>query len=80
VPISGGRFFQRGDAGPPVEALQAMFALYGYEVPVSGAFCDRTAGTVEAFQRHFRRAQVDGIADASTIETLHRLLMALPRN
>jgi N-acetylmuramoyl-L-alanine amidase len=32
---------------------------------------------VEAFQRHFRPGQVDGIADASTIETLHRLLSAL---
>jgi N-acetylmuramoyl-L-alanine amidase len=78
VPIAGGRFFQRGDGGPPVEALQAMLALYGYDVPVSGEFCDRTAGAVEAFQRHFRRERVDGVADASTIETLHRLLKALP--
>jgi N-acetylmuramoyl-L-alanine amidase len=33
---------------------------------------------VAAFQRHFRPAQVDGIADRSTIETLHRLLTTLP--
>jgi N-acetylmuramoyl-L-alanine amidase len=78
APISGGRFFQRGDAGPPVEALQAMLALYGYNVPVSGDFCDRTAGVVDAFQRHFRPERVDGVADASTIDTLHRLLRALP--
>jgi N-acetylmuramoyl-L-alanine amidase len=78
TPIAGGRFFQRGDGGPPVEALQAMLALYGYDVPVSGEFCDRTAGVVEAFQRHFRRERVDGVADASTIGTLHRLLKALP--
>ncbi|MDH6269202.1 N-acetylmuramoyl-L-alanine amidase [Rhizobium sp. SG_E_25_P2] len=76
--ISGGRFFQRGDAGPPVEALQAMLALYGYHAPVSGEFCDRTAGVVEAFQRHFRPERIDGVADASTIDTLHRLLRALP--
>lgn len=76
-PIGGGRFFQQGDAGPPVEALQAMLALYGYDTPVSSEFCARTRGTVEAFQRHFRPARVDGIADASTIETLHRLLKAL---
>lgn len=78
APIGGGRFFQRGDSGPPVEALQAMLALYGYDVPVSGEFCDKTEGVVEAFQRHFRRSQVDGVADASTIDTLHRLLKALP--
>lgn len=77
APISGGRFFQRGDAGPPVEALQSMLALYGYNTPISGAYCDRTAGDVSAFQRHFRPALVDGIADASTIDTLHRLLKAL---
>ncbi|UVC06887.1 N-acetylmuramoyl-L-alanine amidase [Rhizobium sp. TH2] len=78
VAVTGGRFFQRGDSGPPVEALQAMLALYGYNMPVSGEFCDRTHGDVEAFQRHFRPERVDGIADFSTIDTLHRLLKALP--
>lgn len=78
APVSGGRFFQRGDGGPPVEALQAMLALYGYDTPVSGEFCERTEGAVAAFQRHFRRARVDGVADASSIDTLHRLLKALP--
>ena len=76
--VAGGRFFQRGDSGPPVEALQAMLGLYGYDTPVSGAFCARTEGDVAAFQRHFRRERVDGIADFSTIDTLHRLLTALP--
>ena len=78
TPIAGGRFFQRGDAGPPVEALQAMLALFGYNTPVSSVFCDRTEGDVAAFQRHFRPERVDGIADFSTIDTLHRLLKALP--
>lgn len=78
TPVTGGRFFQRGDGGPPVEALQAMLALYGYNTPVSGEFCERTEGDVAAFQRHFRRERVDGIADFSTIDTLHRLLKALP--
>ncbi len=55
-----------------------MLALYGYDVPVSSEYCARTHGVVEAFQRHFRQERVDGIADASTIETLHRLLKALP--
>lgn len=79
APIAGGRFFQLGDAGPPVEALQSMLALYGYGVPVSGEYCERTKGVVEAFQRHFRPEKVDGVADVSTLATLHRLLGDLPR-
>lgn len=79
APISGGRFFQRGDQGPPVEALQAMLALYGYATGITGVFDARTEGDVSAFQRHFRPERVDGIADFSTIDTLHRLLTALPR-
>ena len=37
APIADGRFFQKGDEGAPVEALQAMLALYGYGIEVSGA-------------------------------------------
>ena len=33
---------------------------------------------VTAFQRHFRPARVDGIADHSTLTTLHALLSSLP--
>ncbi|MCF3639368.1 N-acetylmuramoyl-L-alanine amidase [Rhizobium sp. TRM95111] len=76
-PIAGGRFFQRGDQGQPVEALQSMLSLYGYSTEITGQFCDRTEGDVAAFQRHFRPSRVDGIADFSTIDTLHRLLSAL---
>ncbi|MDH4439773.1 MAG: N-acetylmuramoyl-L-alanine amidase [Rhizobium sp.] len=78
-PIGGGRFFQRGDAGQPVEALQSMLSLYGYGIEISGEYCSMTEGVVAAFQRHFRPAKVDGVADSSTIETLHRLLTSLPR-
>ncbi|WP_431319819.1 N-acetylmuramoyl-L-alanine amidase [Rhizobium sp. YTU87027] len=79
APISGGRFFQRGDRGQPVEALQSMLSLYGYATEITGEFSDKMAGEVEAFQRHFRPARIDGIADFSTIDTLHRLLASLPR-
>jgi N-acetylmuramoyl-L-alanine amidase len=78
TPISGGRFLHKGDRGQPVEALQSMLALYGYQTPISGEFCERTEGDVAAFQLHFRPARVDGVADLSTIDTLHRLLKALP--
>jgi N-acetylmuramoyl-L-alanine amidase len=78
VPIADGRFFQRGDQGAPIEALQAMLALYGYGIDISGAFDQRTEDVVAAFQRHFRQERVDGVADRSTIETLKALLEALP--
>lgn len=76
--ITGGRFFQRGDQGAPVEALQAMLSLYGYATEINGLFYEGTEGDVAAFQRHFRPLRVDGIADFSTIDTLHRLLKSLP--
>ena len=78
APLRDGRFFAQGDSGQPVEALQAMFALYGYDVPVTGTFDSRTGAVVTAFQRHFRQARVDGVADSSTITTLRDLLAALP--
>jgi len=34
---------------------------------------------VEAFQRHFRQARIDGRADTSTRDTLARLLATLER-
>lgn len=79
APIRGGRFFQRGDRGQPVEALQAMLALYGYGLEPTGDFDALTEAVVTAFQRHFRPERVDGIADVSTIETLAALLRRLPR-
>jgi N-acetylmuramoyl-L-alanine amidase len=78
APPGDGRFLSPGEEGRPVEALQAMLALYGYECPVTGRFDPHTAAVVTAFQRHFRPARVDGVADASTITTLRDLLAALP--
>jgi len=77
-PIRGGGFLQRGDGGEGVEALQALLAAYGYGIEITGVFDDATHGVVDAFQRHFRQARVDGIADASTVTTLHRLIAGLP--
>jgi N-acetylmuramoyl-L-alanine amidase len=77
-PIRGGRFLSPGEQGEPVEALQSMLALYGYGVEITGSFDATTASVVAAFQRHFRPERVDGVADQSTIDTLHRLLASLP--
>ena len=78
APIRDGRFFSRGDQGQPIEALQAMLAMYGYGVPITGAFDADTEAVVAAFQRHFRPERVDGIADVSTITTLRDLIAARP--
>ncbi len=78
VPVRSGRFLQQGDAGQPVAALQSMLALYGYDIEINEIFDERTATVLTAFQRHFRQKRVDGVADVSTIETLHNLLSALP--
>jgi N-acetylmuramoyl-L-alanine amidase len=67
-----------GDRGEQVEALQALLALYGYGIEVTGEFDKKTENVVAAFQRHFRQAQVDGVADGPTQETLQRLLTSLP--
>ena len=63
APITSGRFFQQGDSGEPVEALQSMLALYGYDVEINGLFDEQTHSVVCAFQRHFRQSKVDGVAD-----------------
>lgn len=75
--VSGGAFLQAGDSGDPVMALQGMLHLYGYGIEPTGVYDTRTKIVVEAFQRHFRQNRVDGVADQSTVATLHQLLAAL---
>jgi N-acetylmuramoyl-L-alanine amidase len=65
-----------GDTGETVLELQKALAEFGYGVPVSGEYDDTTKHVVSAFQRRFRPAQVDGMADTSTRETLRKLLEA----
>jgi N-acetylmuramoyl-L-alanine amidase len=73
VPVRDGPVLQEGHRGEPVADLQAMLASYGYGLSTTGEFDAVTTAVVEAFQRHFRPALVDGIADRSTIETLRAL-------
>ncbi len=56
------------DRAPPVEAepVVEMLAEYGY--PAEGA------ATIAAFQRHFRPARIDGVADAETAGLVRALL------
>ena len=76
--ITEGQARRLGDRGEVVAELQALLSRYGYGVQKSGEFDDATQAAVSAFQRHFRTARVDGIADRSTNETLARLVAALP--
>ncbi len=73
-PIVDGPLLARGDAGDTIAEVQAMLAAYGYEVPTRGTFDMATEVVIGAFQRHFRPARVDGIADVSTVETLRDLM------
>lgn len=65
-----------GVAGPPVRALQAMLADYGYGIALSGVYDEETAAVVTALQRHFRPSRVDGTCDRATLEVLMRLMQA----
>ena len=76
-PAPDGECLRQGDAGPPVEVLQSMLALYGYEVGITGVFDTATKIVVSAFQLHFRQRMIDGQADAETTELLRVLLSGL---
>src|SRR5580692_6394266 len=63
-----------GDHGEAVARLQRMLADYGYGIAASGQYDAATHEIVTAFQRHYRPARVDGIADVSTVRTLEKLV------
>ena len=73
-----GHALQLGSVSDEVRNLQQALAKYGYGLPVTGKYDEPTMEVVTAFQRHFRPERVDGIADHSTLLTLHALLSSLP--
>jgi N-acetylmuramoyl-L-alanine amidase len=70
APLENGIHYSEGDQGPPVQGLQLLLATFGYDLPLTGVYDAQTKAVVTAFQRHYRRGKVDGIADISTIKTL----------
>jgi N-acetylmuramoyl-L-alanine amidase len=74
APICSGATVEPGDRGAEVADLQRALADYGYGVAPTGHYDAATQEVVAAFQRHFRPARVDGIADVSTVATLRKLL------
>lgn len=79
APLRDGPVLQVGDTGDKVADLQAKLARYGYGIDGTGNYDAQTKTVIQAFQRHFRPAHIDGIADPSTIETLDRLIAASGR-
>ncbi|TMJ23708.1 MAG: N-acetylmuramoyl-L-alanine amidase [Alphaproteobacteria bacterium] len=78
APIVRGEALKLGSIDENVAGMQRALARYGYGVPVTGKYDGPTMEVVTAFQRHFRPARVDGVADHSTLTTLHHLLASLP--
>jgi N-acetylmuramoyl-L-alanine amidase len=74
--VPGGPVFVLGESDPAIADMQALLGQYGYNVPTAGDFDGATRDVIAAFQRHFRPAQVDGIADTSTIATIKAVLAA----
>jgi N-acetylmuramoyl-L-alanine amidase len=78
-PITPKQIAAPGEAGEYVKTLQKAFGEYGYGLEPTGQYDAATKDVVTAFQRHYRQARIDGIADQSTLETLQRLLEARNR-
>ena len=57
--------------------LQQDLVRLGYGVELTSTYGTGLEKVVEAFQRHFRQARIDGRADTSTRDTLGRLLTAM---
>ena len=76
-PGAGATTVSPGDAGAKIASLQRDLAALGYGVEPTGVYDAQTLQAVEAFQRHFRRAKVDGHAEGDTRVALARLVAAL---
>ena len=60
-----------------IPTLQSSLAQLGYGIDVTGTHNLRTIKVIEAFQRHFRRSKVDGVADGETCDAIRRLLASV---
>ena len=75
-PLGDDRGLGLGDESEAVSGLQRDLSELGYGVEVTSTYGKGLEQVVEAFQRHYRPARVDGRADSSTRETLAHLLVA----
>jgi N-acetylmuramoyl-L-alanine amidase len=63
--------------GPELMELQMLLRDYGYGIEATGHRDEQTRKCLDAFQRHFRQAKVDGVADRSSLLTARRLIASL---
>jgi len=73
-----GASLKPGERGEAVTRMQRALRGYGYGIEETATYDDAMREVVTAFQRHFRPARVDGIADASTLLTLRALTETRP--
>jgi len=73
-PAAPGAALADGDEGLGVLVLRGALARLGYECPPAGVYDGWMATIVRAFQRHWRQARCDGIADGETRARLMALL------
>lgn len=66
----------QASALPDIAHIQRQLRAFGYGVDESGALDDATRAVLEAFQRRFRPARIDGVPDAET----QTLLASLARS
>lgn len=70
APRTEGLVMAFGATGERVRRLQQALAAHGYGLEPTGVYDAPTKAVVEAFQRRWRPARIDGAADVSTVETL----------
>jgi N-acetylmuramoyl-L-alanine amidase len=63
-----------GDAGHAVRELRNDLRRFGYGLAAGNVYDTELETVVRAFQRHYRRTQVDGVADGQTRARLQSLL------
>lgn len=72
-----GTALRREDTGTEVMKLQTSLANWGYGLKLDGRFGEKTERCVQAFQRHYRPAEISGIWDnecSGLLAALHGLV------
>jgi N-acetylmuramoyl-L-alanine amidase len=78
APESGGRTYAVNDESADIAEAQELLRRYGYNIEVNGRLDQWTLIVLRSFQLHFRPACADGKFDRATLDTLARLVAALP--
>ena len=69
-----------GDKGEKVKKFQNDLLAYGYKISADGIYGSDTNSVVQAFQRHFRASNFDGVADSETQSRILNLVIQKRRD